>query len=177
MLRRPALMKPGPPARRSAPWRDCRWRSRTTSAPKVFAPPVPAACSSSSCRPTNPRSPSGSGRPVVCWWARQIWMSSPWVAQPKRPRSGPHRTPGTPPMCRVEAPVAVQRPSPPAVASLRLVPTPVAPSANRRRSVVWWASSPPTAASAVGAWWPSPALWIRWDPSPAALLMWLNCSR
>ena len=36
------------------------------------------ACSSSLCRPTNQRSPSGSGKPEVCWSERRIWMSSPW---------------------------------------------------------------------------------------------------
>ena len=121
VLRRPASMKPGPPERSLAPWLDCRWRSRTTSAPKVSVPPAPAACSSSSCRPTNPRSPNGlwqaggvsgrqdkSGRVRHGWLHRNVGL---WCHT---------ATPGTPPMCPVEARAAVQRPSPPAacVASL-----------------------------------------------------------
>ena len=41
----------------------------------------------------------------------------------------------------------------------------------------WWASSPPMAASAVTAWWPSPAPSTRWAPSPPTWPTPPNCCR
>ena len=136
-LKRAALMRPVPPVNHWVHSPESPWRSRTTSALRVSAPPAPAACSSSLFRPTKPPSPIASGKPAASWSARPIWTSLRWEAPPKPRHSEPLSTPGTQPTYRAEAPVEALRLSRPEVAWHPLVRTRVGPSDNRRPSVEW----------------------------------------
>ena len=172
-----ASMPFGPQAKPCLPWPASPWGSRTTSAPRAFPPPAPAGCWSTLCPPTRAPSPSGSGRPAQCCWAKPISTSSPWAARPKPPPSGRAATPGTPSGCPAAVPVAVRRPWRPVNVWRPWGQTPAARSASPPLSAVWWASSPPTGGSAATGWWPSPAPSTRWAPSAPAWPMRPSCCR
>src|SRR5204862_417361 len=113
----------------------CRSPTRTSSAPRGYAPPAVRACWITSSRPTTPRWWRNSRAPVPSCWARPTWTSSRWAPPARRASTARCAIPGTRSSCP-GAPRAAPPPrSPRASSRVRPRPTPAARPASLPLSV------------------------------------------
>src|SRR6266480_3481487 len=81
----------------------CRSPTRTSSAPRGYAPPAVRACWITSSRPTTPRWWRDSRPPAPSCWARPTWTSSRWAPPARRASTDRCAIPGTRSSCRQPA--------------------------------------------------------------------------